>query len=96
MKHDFDELIRDTMTNFTDGVDLPPRIVADARRQHHRRRARLGWLASGAAVAGAAAVTIAAVATGTGPGAVGQHHLGHKGGPQVQTTAKSSARLSVH
>lgn len=86
MKQDFDELIRDTMTRFTDGIDLPGRLVADARRQHHRRRARLGWLASGAAVAGAAAVTIAAVATGTGSGAIGHHHPGHKGG-SVRTTS---------
>jgi hypothetical protein len=86
MKQDFDELIRDTMTTFTDGIDLPSRLVADARRQHHRRRVRLGWLASGAAVAGAAAVTIGTVATGTGSGPFGHPHPGHKAG-QIQTTA---------
>jgi hypothetical protein len=86
MKQDFDELIRDTMTNFTDGIDLPPRLVADARRQHHRRRVRVGWLASEGAVAGAAAVTIAMVATGTGSGHVGHHEQGLKSG-QIETTA---------
>src|SRR5690348_1279282 len=67
MKHDFDELIRDTMTNFTDGIDLPGRLVADARRQHHRRRARIGWLTGGAAVTAAAAVAFGTALTGATP-----------------------------
>jgi len=85
MKQELDEQIRDSMTRFTDGIDLPPRLVADARRRHrHRRRAAIGWLASGAAVAGATAVTISTIATGTVAQRGGHHPVGNKG--PVQTT----------
>ncbi len=93
MNQDFDELVRDSMARFTDGVEMPPRLPADARRQNRRRhRARVGWLASGAAVAGAAAVTIGTVGTGT----VAPHH---RPGPAnghtraVETTAVVITRV---
>ena len=85
MKHDFDELVRDSMTRFTDGIDMPPSLVTSARRQRHLRRTRIAWLASGAAVTAAAAVTIGTIATGTAAGPVGPHRNGDHGG--VQTTA---------
>lgn len=85
MNQDFDELVRDSMTRFTDGIDVPSRLFADARRQHRRRRARIGWLASGAAVAGATAVTLGSVVTGTVAQPGGHHPLGNDG--PVQTTA---------
>ena len=93
MNQDFDELVRESMARFTDGVEMPPRLPAEARRQNRRRhRARVGWLASGAAVAGAAAVTIGSVATGT----VALHHKhghGHGRSTAVETTAVVITRV---
>jgi hypothetical protein len=86
MNLDFDELIRDSMTRFTDGIEMPPALVTNARSQRRHRRARIAWLASGAAVTAAAAVTIGTVATGTTAGPVGHDRSGHHRG-QVQTTA---------
>jgi hypothetical protein len=85
MNTDFDELVRDSMRDFTDGVEMPARLAADARRQHRRRRrARTGWLAGGAAAVGATAVTIGVVAVGSVP--VVPHHRGSHH-PPIQTTA---------
>lgn len=85
MNTDFDKLVRDSMRDFTDGVEMPVRLAADARRQHRRRlRARTGWLAGGTAVAGATAVTIGIVAAGGVP--VVPHHRGSYH-PPIQTTA---------
>jgi len=86
MNQDFDELVRDSMTRFTDGIEMPPGLVTNARRQRHLRKTRLAWLASGAAVTAAAAVTIGTVATGTAAGPAGPHRPGDRG-RQVQTTA---------
>jgi hypothetical protein len=88
MNTEFDELVRDSMRDFTDGVEMPARLAADARQQHRRRqRARTGWLAGGAAVAGATAVTIGVVAAGGVP--VVPHHIHSHGGhaARIQTTA---------
>ena len=95
MNQDFDELVRDSMTRFTDGIDMPARLVANARKQHQRRRrATIGWLASGAAVAGAAAVTATALTAGTVTAGSGrpQHHAG-SGNQRVQTTAMVISRV---
>jgi hypothetical protein len=95
MNQDFDELVRDSMTRFTDGIDMPSRIVADARKQHQgRRRATVGWLASGAAVAGAALVTATALTAGTvAAGPAKSHHHSAGGNQQVQTTAMVISRV---
>jgi hypothetical protein len=76
MNQEFDEMVKDSMTWFTDGVDVPAEIAAHAREQVRRqRRARMGWIASGTAVAAATAVAIGAVGTG-GPAVVtASHHL---------------------
>lgn len=90
MNTDFDELVRDSMRDFTDGVEIPARLAADARRQNRRRRrARTGWLAGGAAVAGATAVTIGVVAGGV---PVVPHHRGSHH-PPIQTTAMVVGRV---
>ncbi len=91
MNQDFEELVRDSMTEFTAGIELPQRLAAGARQQHRRhQRARLGWLASGAAVAGAAAVAISVVAVGgapTRPQVPGGHPA------RIQTTATVISRV---
>jgi hypothetical protein len=91
MKQELDELVRDSMTSFTDGIELPGRLIADARRQHHRRRARIGLLTSGAAVTAAAAVAIGTALTGATP----RHPVPHPNNPGVQvvTTAKVITRM---
>jgi hypothetical protein len=95
MNQDFDELVRDSMTRFTDGIDMPPRLVSKARKQHQRRRrASIGWLASGAAVAGAAVVTATALTAGSvAGGPVHRHHHAGSGNQQVQTTAMVISRV---
>ncbi len=109
MNQDFDEMVKDSMKWFTDGVDVPAGFAAQAREQVRRqRRARTGWIASGAAVAAAAAVVVGAVgATGPG-GAAPRHpvagggstrHLGKSapkgvtGGLKVQTTSVVISRV---
>jgi hypothetical protein len=68
MTRDFDEEVRDSMTWFTNDVDVPAGITAQARRHLRRqRRARLGWLAGGTAVAAAAAVLIGTLGSGAAP-----------------------------
>ncbi|HEX7996500.1 MAG TPA: hypothetical protein VF506_21480 [Streptosporangiaceae bacterium] len=91
MKQELDELVRDSMTSFTDGIELPGRLIADARPPHHRRRARIGWLTSGAAVTVAAAVAIGTALSGATP-QHRIHHRGNSGGP-IQTTAMVITRM---
>lgn len=86
MTREFDEEVRDSMTWFTDGADVPAGITAAARRHLRRqRRARMGWLAGGTAVAAAAAVLIGTLGAGTGPA----HQIAKSTTPgaRVQTTA---------
>jgi len=94
MNQDFDELVHDSMTWFTDGVGVPPDLAARARReQRRRRRSRIGWIVSGAAVTGAAAAAAAALTVGTvAPGGIAQRHHGGHAEP-VQTTAMVISRV---
>jgi hypothetical protein len=73
MNQDFDEQVTDSMKWFTEGVDVPSGFAARAREHVRRqRRTRLGWVATGTAVAAAAAVVAGAVgASGPGVGASG-------------------------
>lgn len=92
MSTDFDELVRDAMTRFTDGVGMPSRLAADARRRHRRRRrARAGRLAAGAAIA--AAVSIATVASGTAPAPVAGRSTRSGHSAAVRTTAMVISRV---
>jgi hypothetical protein len=86
MTREFDEEVRDSMTWFTDGVDVPAGITASARRHLRRqRRARLGWLAGGTAVAAAVAVLIGTLGSSAAP----PHQIATSPTPGVtaQTTA---------
>jgi hypothetical protein len=68
MNQEFDEIVQESFKWFTEDVDVSPGLAAQARDQVRRqRRARMGWIASGTAVAAAAAVVIGAVGT-AGPG----------------------------
>jgi hypothetical protein len=94
MNQDFDEMVRDSMTWFTEGVGVPPGIAARARREQRRRlRTRIGWLASGTAVTGAAAVTAVALTVGSiADGGIAPHHHGDAA-HVVQTTAMVISRV---
>jgi hypothetical protein len=84
MSGEFDEMVRDSMTWFTDGVDVPDGIAARARRHLRRRhRTRMGWFATGTAVAAAAAVLAATAGGGSVP-----HHQEAKGGATKGFAAK--------
>ena len=84
MNLEFNEIVRDSMTWFTDGVDIPAGLHAEARGHvRRRRRARMNWIATGTAVAAAAAVIVAAVGAGSEP----RHPLA-KGEPVKSGTAK--------
>ncbi|HET7012566.1 MAG TPA: hypothetical protein VFI65_01565 [Streptosporangiaceae bacterium] len=92
MNQEFDEIVKDSMLWFTDEVDVPAGLAAQARANVRRqRRARLGWIGSGTAVAAAAAVVIGTVTSGGAGGSVqvaakgGTHRVGH--GLTVQTTS---------
>jgi hypothetical protein len=92
MNQEFDEMVKESMTWFTDEVDVPAGLAAQARENVRRqRRVRMGWIGSGTAVAAAAAVAIGTVASGGAGGAAqvavkgGTHHVGH--GVTVQTTS---------
>ena len=66
MNEKFNEIVKDSMTWFTDGVDVPVGLQAKARRHlRRRRRATMSWLATGMAVAGAAAVLVGTVGAGS-------------------------------
>jgi hypothetical protein len=80
MNLEFDEEVKESMKWFTEDVEVPAGLAAQARDQVRRqRRARMSWIASGTAVAAAAAVVIGAVGTG-GPGAAASHHVAVKSG----------------
>lgn len=80
MNQEFDEEVKDSMMWFTEGVEVPAGLAAQARDQVRRqRRARMSWIASGTAVAAAAAVVIGAVGAG-GPGVAASRHVAAKGG----------------
>lgn len=80
MNQEFDEAVKESMKWFTDGVDVPDGIATQARAQVRRqRRSRMSWIASGTAVAAAAAVVIGAVGAGR-PGVSPSHRLAVKGG----------------
>ena len=71
MNQEFDEEVKESMKWFTEDVEVPAGLAAQARDQVRRqRRTRMSWIASGTAVAAVAAVVIGAVGTG-GPGAAG-------------------------
>ncbi len=91
MNQDFDELVHDSMARFTDSVEMPHGLAAQARVQNRRRhRARIGWLAGGAAIAGAAVVTIGTIGTGT----VAPHHPSGQGRSRaIETTAVVISRV---
>jgi hypothetical protein len=91
MNREFDEVVRDSMTWFTDGVDAPVGLAANARQHlRRRRRARMGWFATGAAVAGVTAVLVGTAGAGSLP-----PHPAAKGGRAVtvQTTAMLISRV---
>jgi hypothetical protein len=96
MNQDFDELVRDSMARFTDGVGVPQDLAARARSERRRkRRIRIGWFTSGGAVAGAAAIAAAALTAGTvtaAGGGVRQHHPDARA-REVQTTAMVISRV---
>ncbi|HEY3906498.1 MAG TPA: hypothetical protein VGM14_21490 [Streptosporangiaceae bacterium] len=80
MNQEFDEEVKESMKWFTEDVEVPTGLAAQARDQVRRqRRARMTWIASGTAVAAAAAVVIGAVGSG-GPGAAASHHVAAKSG----------------
>jgi hypothetical protein len=84
MNQEFDEAVRESMKWFTEGVDVPSGLAAQARGQVRRqRRARMGWVASGTAVAAAAAVVVGAVGFAGGAGGSAQRHVA--GGPSSAT-----------
>ncbi len=94
MNREFDDLVRDSMTRFTDGIDVPAGLAAQARQhlaRQRQRRARMGWLATGTAVTAVAAVFIATAAGGAagGAGPAPAHPVASGGGHAVtvQTTA---------
>lgn len=94
MNQEFDEAVKESMAWFTDGVEVPTGLAAQARAQVRRqRRTRMSWVASGTAVAAAAAVVIGAVGTGGagGSGGSASHRVVAKGGShhvaRVETTA---------
>ena len=79
MNQEFDEEVKESMKWFTEGVEVPAGLAAQARDQVRRqRRTRMSWIASGTAVAAAAAVVIGAVGTG-GPGGCGVAPRGGQG-----------------
>jgi hypothetical protein len=82
MNQEFDEEVKASMKWFTDGVEVPAGLAAQARDQVRRqRRNRMSWIASGTAVTAAAAVVVGAVGTGgTGGSARSVHHVAAKGG----------------
>jgi hypothetical protein len=86
MNQEFDEEVKESMKWFTEDVEVPAGLAAQARDQVRRqRRTRMSWIASGTAVAAVAAVVIGAVGTG-GPGAAASHHVAAKGGSAHQVT----------
>jgi len=88
MSREFDEMVRDSMTWFTDDVDVPDGLAARARKHlRKRRRTRMGWFATGTAVAAAAGV----LAVTSGAGSVTQHHVA-KGGAAKGGAAKGARR----
>jgi hypothetical protein len=95
MNREFDEMVCDSMTWFTDGVDVPAGLAAGVRRNlRRRRRARIGW-ATGTAVAGATAVasaTAMAVST-TGAVTLPPHRGNGSRTMTVQTTAVVISRV---
>src|SRR5215472_10601897 len=87
MSGEFDEMVRDSMTWFTAGVDVPDGLAARARRHLRRRhRTRVGWFATGTAVAAAAAVLAASAGAGSVP-----HHQEAKDGAAEGGAAKGGA-----
>ncbi len=92
MNTDFDELVRHSMTWFTDGIDAPAGLAEQARRRCRRRRnARIGWLAAGTALASAAATAVI-----SGPVTPGPPHQAHPRTSAVrhaQTTALVISRV---
>src|SRR5262252_9115579 len=91
MNLEFDEVVRDSMTWFTDGVEVPPGLAADARRHlRRRRRVRMGWIATGTAVAGVTAVLIGTVGAGSLPARPGPKREQRV---TVQTTAMVISRV---
>jgi hypothetical protein len=92
MNTDFDELVRDSMTWFTDGIDAPAGLAEQARRHCRRRRnARLGWLAAGTALASAAAAAVISGPVTTGPGPLAHSRTG--AAAHAQTTAVVISRV---
>ena len=96
MNTEFDEIVRDSMTWFTDGVEVPAGIQAEARRHlRSQRRARMSWIGAGSAVAAAAVVIVGTVGAGSAPhpslakgGAVKTKAAnGHEARVTIQTTA---------
>jgi len=95
MSQEFDEIVRDSMTWFTEGVDVPAGLAARARGHlRMQRRAKLGWVASGTAVAAAGAVFAGVVASGSAPSRPA-HQVAQSGGhgALIQTTAVVISRV---
>ena len=88
MSREFDEMVRDSMRWFTDGVDVPDGLAARARTHLRRRhRTRMGWFATGTAVAAAAVVLAATAGAGSVP-----HRQEAKGGPSKGGAPNDSRR----
>jgi hypothetical protein len=91
MSQEFDELVRDSMMRFTDGVDVPADLMAGARRHRRRRqRARISWLATGIAVAGGTAIVLATAGAGS---PARQQSVATRRHVQVLTTAVVVSRV---
>jgi hypothetical protein len=97
MNREFDELVSDSMKWFTDSVEVPAGLAANARRNLRRRRARIGWAAGTAAAGLTAVVTVAAMAVGSLGAASGPAHRSEAAVPSraitVQTTALVVGRV---
>jgi hypothetical protein len=88
MNREFKEIVRDSLTWFTDGVDVPAGLQAEARRHLRRqRRVRTSWIATGTAVAAAAAVIVGTVGAGSA-----QPHQVAKGGAVKGRAANDPGR----
>lgn len=87
MSQEFDELVKDSMARFTDGVRAPEGLAARARHQVRRRRVRTTWLAGGTAAAAAAAVLIGTLSAGSAPASKTTATGKTTGTATIQTTA---------
>lgn len=89
MNREFDEMVRDSMTWFTDGADVPAGFLARAREHlRRRRRTQMSLLTAGAAVLAAAAVLAGTAWAGSAP----QHLAAKTGGAKTGTARTGTAK----